>query len=209
MPKNTTDDPQDEHTERPTAAAPGSAARFARALAAEVRSVWLRWGTARLLASLLPNHALIRLRTSIYRAGGLCVGYGTVFYGSATVWGPPGASVKRLVIGRHCRLNSPIYFELDAEIRIGDSVAIGPGVMLLTANHAMEDGRNRAGLNRVAPIRIGDGCWICAGSIILPGIAIGSGAVVGAGSIVAADVPPDTLVAGNPARFIRALPKID
>lgn len=42
-------------------------------------------------------------------------------------------------------------------------------------------------------------------SIILPGIEIGSNVVIGAGSVVTKDVPPDTVFAGNPARFIRTL----
>ena len=43
-------------------------------------------------------------------------------------------------------------------------------------------------------------------SLILPGVRIGAGAIVSAGSVVTADVPPDTLVAGNPATVVRSLP---
>ena len=45
--------------------------------------------------------------------------------------------------------------------------------------------------------------WIATGAIVLPGVTIGEGAVVGAGSVVARDVPPWTVVAGNPAREIK------
>ena len=45
--------------------------------------------------------------------------------------------------------------------------------------------------------------WIATGAIILPGVTVGEGAVVGAGSVVARDVPPWTVVAGNPAREIK------
>jgi len=55
------------------------------------------------------------------------------------------------------------------------------------------------------PIRIGRGAWIGAGSIILPGVTIGERRVVGAGSVVTRDVPQLSVVAGNPAPFIRQI----
>jgi galactoside O-acetyltransferase len=57
----------------------------------------------------------------------------------------------------------------------------------------------------MAPIRICEGAWIGARSIILKGVTIGAGAVVGMGSVVTKDVPPRTIVAGNPARVIREI----
>jgi acetyltransferase-like isoleucine patch superfamily enzyme len=56
-----------------------------------------------------------------------------------------------------------------------------------------------------AAVRIGDKAWIGFNVIILKGVDIGEGAVVGAGSVVTRDVPPYTVVAGNPARPIREL----
>lgn len=50
-----------------------------------------------------------------------------------------------------------------------------------------------------------DDCWLCGNVTIVAGVRIGRGATVGAGSIVTKDVKPFTLVAGNPARFIRAI----
>jgi galactoside O-acetyltransferase len=57
----------------------------------------------------------------------------------------------------------------------------------------------------IAPVTIGDKVWIGFNAIILKGITIGEGAVVGAGAVVTKDVPPYTIVAGNPARIIRTL----
>lgn len=51
--------------------------------------------------------------------------------------------------------------------------------------------------------RIGKNCFIGGESIILPGVTIGDGSVVGAGSVVTKDVPPASVVAGNPAKVIR------
>jgi acetyltransferase-like isoleucine patch superfamily enzyme len=57
----------------------------------------------------------------------------------------------------------------------------------------------------MAPIRICEGAWIGARSIILKGVTVGAGAVVGMGSVVTKDVPPRTVVGGNPARVIREI----
>ena len=57
----------------------------------------------------------------------------------------------------------------------------------------------------MASVRICQGAWIGARSIILKGVTIGAGAVVGMGSVVTRDVPPRTVVAGNPARVIRSV----
>jgi acetyltransferase-like isoleucine patch superfamily enzyme len=54
-------------------------------------------------------------------------------------------------------------------------------------------------------VDIGDDVWIGCMSIVLRGISLGQGAIVGAGSVVTENVPPWTLVAGNPARPIREL----
>ena len=59
--------------------------------------------------------------------------------------------------------------------------------------------------SEMAPVRICEGAWIGARSIILKGVTIGPGAVVGMGSVVTADVPARTIVAGNPARILREI----
>lgn len=56
------------------------------------------------------------------------------------------------------------------------------------------------------PIRICSNAWIGMNCIIMKGVTIGQGAIVGAGSVVTKDVLPWTIVAGNPAKFIRELP---
>jgi acetyltransferase-like isoleucine patch superfamily enzyme len=56
-----------------------------------------------------------------------------------------------------------------------------------------------------APVFIHDDVWVGAMSIVLKGITIGEGSIVGAGSVVTKDVPPWTIVAGNPAKIIREI----
>jgi acetyltransferase-like isoleucine patch superfamily enzyme len=69
----------------------------------------------------------------------------------------------------------------------------------------MNGGQNNWHLAQMAPIRICEGAWIGARSIILKGVTIGAGSVVGMGSVVTKDVPPRTVVVGNPARVIQEI----
>lgn len=88
------------------------------------------------------------------------------------------------------------------KVTIGDDCMLGPNVGIYTAGHALEPvGRNKSGY--ALPISIGDKVWIGGNAVILPGVSIGDNAVVAAGSVVTKDVPPNTVVAGNPARFLK------
>jgi galactoside O-acetyltransferase len=66
-------------------------------------------------------------------------------------------------------------------------------------------GRKRWDHVKVAPVTIGNKCWIGFGASILKGVTVGEGAVIGACAVVTRDVPPFTVVAGNPAQEIRVL----
>ncbi|WP_246657775.1 DapH/DapD/GlmU-related protein [Arthrobacter yangruifuii] len=57
----------------------------------------------------------------------------------------------------------------------------------------------------VAAISIGNNVWIGGGTTILPGITVGENSVVGAGAVVPRDVPPNTVVVGNPAKPVRTV----
>jgi acetyltransferase-like isoleucine patch superfamily enzyme len=59
-------------------------------------------------------------------------------------------------------------------------------------------------LDRIAPVRIGRGCWIGEHVVILPGVSIGEQSVIGANSVVTQSVPPRCVVAGAPARMLRS-----
>ena len=91
-----------------------------------------------------------------------------------------------------------------AEIHIGHNCLIGPDVGIYTAGHRLQpEGRTLDGYG--LPITIGNDVWIGGHSTILPGVTIGDGSVVAAGSVVIKDVPPQTLVGGNPANIIKAI----
>ncbi len=93
----------------------------------------------------------------------------------------------------------------EAPVTIGSHVFIGPGCSLLTAVHPLDAQERNKGTEKALPVTIGDNVWLGGNVTVLPGVTIGEGAVVGAGSVVTRDVPPRTVVAGNPAHIIRSL----
>ncbi len=93
----------------------------------------------------------------------------------------------------------------EAPVTIGSHVFIGPGCSLLTAVHPLDAQERNKGTEKALPITIGDSVWLGGNVTVLPGVTIGEGAVVGAGSVVTRDIPPRTVVAGNPAHIIRSL----
>jgi putative colanic acid biosynthesis acetyltransferase WcaF len=85
-------------------------------------------------------------------------------------------------------------------IEIGSHSVISQYCFLCSATHDYQDPAFHL---VVKPIRVGQGVWIAADAFIGPGVSVGDGAVVGARSVVLKDVEPRTVVAGNPARFIK------
>jgi maltose O-acetyltransferase len=92
-----------------------------------------------------------------------------------------------------------------AEIRIGARVLLGPAVHLYTTTHPTDATHRAAGMQLVAPISLGDDCWIGGHSVIMPGVSIGARSVIGAGSVVTRDIPADAVASGNPCRVRRSL----
>jgi acetyltransferase-like isoleucine patch superfamily enzyme len=93
----------------------------------------------------------------------------------------------------------------DCGLAIGDRVAIGQGVLIILASYPNDSRLREWFAPQRGRVKIGDDAWIGAGAIILPDVTIGEAAVVGAGSVVTGDVPSWTVVAGNPARYLRAV----
>jgi galactoside O-acetyltransferase len=112
---------------------------------------------------------------------------------------------SRLHLGSHVYVNSNLTIVDDGHIYVGDYVMIGPNVTIATANHPMESGLRRKGLQYNKDVYIGENVWIGAGVIITPGVRIGANTVIGAGSIVTRDIPEGVLAAGNPCRVIREI----
>ncbi|WP_276580969.1 MULTISPECIES: sugar O-acetyltransferase [unclassified Staphylococcus] len=110
---------------------------------------------------------------------------------------------KHISIGKHVFINSNVMFTDLGGITLEDHVLIGPRANLITVNHDI-DPQTRRSLT-VKPISIKRNAWIGAAATILPGITIGENAVVGANALVTKDVPPNTIVGGNPARILKTI----
>ena len=120
------------------------------------------------------------------------------------------SDVPTLTIGNNTGIGSSCSFTVGKRIDIGHDCRIASGVWVFDSpGHPVDPAARLAGLppgdDQVRPVTIEDNVWIGGGSIIFPGVTIGNGSVIAAGSVVTGDVPPDTLVAGNPVRRIAAL----
>jgi acetyltransferase-like isoleucine patch superfamily enzyme len=107
-------------------------------------------------------------------------------------------------VGRNVFINQNCTFYDLGGLDIGDDVMIGPNVNLITSGHPLEPSRRRDGVI-ARPIVLERNVWIAAGATIIGGVRVGENSVVAAGAVVTKDVPPNTLVGGNPARHIRSI----
>jgi maltose O-acetyltransferase len=114
---------------------------------------------------------------------------------------------RRIVLGSNVYINRQSYIDAGAGIMIGDNVRFGPQAMLIGGTHEIGDSPMRSGAVLSQRISIGEGCWVGARVTITAGVTIGKGSVVSAGAVVHRSMPPDYVIAGNPARPIRPLEK--
>lgn len=111
-------------------------------------------------------------------------------------------------MGRGVFIGSLVLFDSEYPelIEVQDEVSIALGSIVI-AHSAASPFHQRMKLFRAEPqkVTLKKGCWIGAGAVVLPGVTVGEAAIVAAGSVVNHDVPPYTVVAGNPARPVRKL----
>jgi maltose O-acetyltransferase len=157
-----------------------------------------------ILLAPLPNAAFPRLRALIHRLLGVRVGRSTLIRGRLILTGPPGCT-SRLTIGSYCFFTTPLHIDLNSDVVIGDRVTIGHDVAIVTSAHEIGGRDRRCGKQAPSPIWIGDGCWIGARVLLLPGVVLGDGSIIAAGAVVSSNVEPHTIVGGVPARLIRRL----
>jgi acetyltransferase-like isoleucine patch superfamily enzyme len=111
----------------------------------------------------------------------------------------------RISIGSLVSIGPFCFFASKSHIDVGSNVSIGSGTHLLAGTHAVDDPTTPIILQeRISQgITVEDDVWIGSGSKILDGVTIGRGSIVGAGSVVSKDVPPFSMVLGNPARVLQ------
>jgi maltose O-acetyltransferase len=106
-----------------------------------------------------------------------------------------------LVLGEGTFIARTVYLDPGHPwlITIGDHAGLSPGVIVLVHDASMHA---NMGATRLARVEIGKRVFVGAGAIILPGTRIGDDAIVAAGAVVRGNVPPGTLVVGNPAKVV-------
>ncbi len=99
--------------------------------------------------------------------------------------------------------NGGVYIQALNEVFIDSGTLIAPGVKIISSNHALEDYSAHV---KEQPVRIGKNCWLCANSVILPGVELGDNVVVAPGAVVTCSFGSKCVVAGVPARVVKTLP---
>ena len=178
--------------------------RALNALQEEVVGIHPRLHAYNVAASFLPAAGAGELRARLFRLSGAQLGPGTKIHGPLKITGPADW-LEHLHIGANCNLGTQCVLDLSDQLTIGDRVTLDPGVMILTSTHELDLPEHRAGPIITNPVTIGEGAWLRARSVILPGVKIGAGAVVEAGAVVNKDVEPNTRVGGIPAAKLEIL----
>jgi acetyltransferase-like isoleucine patch superfamily enzyme len=119
------------------------------------------------------------------------------FFGNSRIYCANSVSIgKGCWIADHVSIMDSNLHPISAKRRFEDAVNFSKGIFPDVYSNIPN-----------SPVVIKDSVWIGVSSVVLKGVTIGEGAVIGAGSVVTKDVPPWTIVAGNPARIIREIPE--
>ncbi|MFZ0997579.1 MAG: acyltransferase [Candidatus Sulfotelmatobacter sp.] len=117
---------------------------------------------------------------------------------------------KNASIGKRCKISSHTF--ICEGVTVEDNVFIGHGVMFINDSYpraTAADGNLQTEADwKVEQTIVKKGASIGSGATILSNISIGENAIVGAGSVVTKDVPPGSIVVGNPAKVLRYIDKI-
>jgi maltose O-acetyltransferase len=104
-------------------------------------------------------------------------------------------------VGRNPWIDTSVVFDESCAwlIEIGDDVVVAPQAYFLAHDAST---KRALGYTRIGRTRIGHRVFIGARAVIMPGVSVGDDAIVGAGCVVTRDVPPGTIVVGNPAQEV-------
>jgi acetyltransferase-like isoleucine patch superfamily enzyme len=110
-----------------------------------------------------------------------------------------------ITIGDRTGIGARAFIGGQGGVIIGSDVITGPNIQIFSENHNFNDSSltiKEQGVSR-QPTVIGNNCWLGGGITILAGVTIGDGCVIAAGSVVTKSVPPNSIVAGIPAKVIK------
>jgi serine acetyltransferase len=175
-----------------------------RALSATVRAFYStrRGSRVRFGSGVVANH-----RLDIRGPGSVEIGDDAnlfAFLGKTRLY--TRAPAARIVIGRNVRLNATTVQAAEL-VEVGDDCILGDANLMDTDMHPIGADRRHdpSAPIRSAPIVLERNVWVGGQAAVLPGVRIGENSVVGFRAVVTSDVPPNVVVAGNPARVVRTL----
>ena len=157
-----------------------------------------------LLVRWLPGFEGIALRSAFYRLlFAKLEGFAFIYQGAYL------DHTQNITAGRSLAINTGAFISARAPLTFGSGVLVGPNVVIITSNHRfdMPDRPISEQGHDLAPITIGDDCWIGANAVILAGVNVAEGTIVSAGAVVTRDTEPYTIVAGSPAERIGERPR--
>lgn len=152
------------------------------------------WGVGYLVFRFSPR-PFFGWRRFILRCFGATVGKHVHCYNSARIYFP-----WNLSIGDWSAIGEDAFIYNLGPVRIGSHVTISQRAHLCAGTHDYTDPTMPL---IKPPIHVADQVWICADAFVGPGVTVGEGAVVGARAVAVKDVPPWSIVAGNPARVVK------
>lgn len=156
-------------------------------------------GTLKNIAWYFVNHLFVHnplipvssLKLAVLRLFGAKIGQGVVL--------KPGVNIKypwRLSIGDHAWIGENVWIDNLADVHIGAHVCISQGAMLLTGSHNY---KKTAFDLQIGEIRLEDGAWVGAQSVVCPGVVCGTHSVLAVLSVATSALEPYTIYQGNPA----------
>lgn len=110
-----------------------------------------------------------------------------------------------LEMGNNVCINTFTHIFADGGVQIGDNTLISANCSIGSITHVSNSANRLKNPLIYKPVIIGKNVWIGMGAVILPGVSIGDHAIVGAGAVVTKNVPPQTVVVGNPAKFLKTV----
>lgn len=111
-----------------------------------------------------------------------------------------------IIVGDNCLIGRRNYISSGGSVLIGDYCMTAPDCRFLGGGHVYLSPfvpYISTGTQKDRRIKVGANCWFGVGAIILDGIEIGHGCVIGAGTLVNQNIPPFSIVVGNPCRIIK------
>ncbi len=157
-----------------------------------------------MLIKLLPFYPL---RVLLLKVAGAKI-HLSAYIQEVNLMGMDVGSFKNLVVGENVHLGEECLIDLYDKVYLEKDSVISPKAILLTHQSVgVWSPMAKYYPEKKLPLTIKEGAWIGAGAILLFGVTIGKMSVVAAGSVVVKDVPPYTVVAGNPAKVIKKLKK--